>query len=436
MVAPAAAWDPIYETEDGWTVHRYELATGNVLRFAARDIRREKTGAHANISISINWVSLAWSNFNIERDEDRVRLANSAYKHLDGKEHELDRAEFPQNLFKHALDLFSIGLWDEVVGKDLGGLLQGDPNVKPAKPLLSQLILDEAGTIIYAPPGKGKSYTALCMAVSLQYGRDDVWKLTDTRTPLYINLERSERSMQGRLALVNQALGLSADEGIYFLNKRGRSLNDIYESAKRTIDLYGCDIIFFDSISRGGAGSMIADDVANRIMDMLSALCPTWVALGHSPRGDDAHIYGSQMFDGACDLGIQLQSQTSADGRSTGIRMKVSKANDVAEGFAAMHVLEWGTDGLSRVRAARQGEFAELESSRKIGIAEACQKWAETQPGQLILAGDVAREYELNRSNVADFLSKSAEWAVVKRGSNNAAYYGRVEVRQSEPLYG
>src|SRR3990167_6158484 len=220
MVAPGAAWDPIYETEDGWTVHRYELATGNVLRFAARDIRREKTGAHANISISINWVSLAWSNFNIERDEDRVRLANSAYKHLDGKEHELDRAEFPQNLFKHALDLFSIGLWDEVVGKDLGGLLQGDPNVKPAKPLLSQLILDEAGTIIYAPPGKGKSYTALCMAVSLQYGRDDVWKLADTRTPLYINLERSERSMQGRLALVNQALGLSPEKGTYFPNNR------------------------------------------------------------------------------------------------------------------------------------------------------------------------------------------------------------------------
>lgn len=426
-------WDPVFEREEDWLVQKYSLASGNVLRFAAQDVRREKTGTHAKVAISMNWVTLAWTNFNVERDEDRVRLANSAYGHLDDSEHDLDRVEIPKAPFKHALDLFCIGLWDETVGQQLGGWLEGDPNVPPAKRLLSSLILDEAGTTLYAPPGKGKSYTALTMALCLQYGLDSVWPLTDARTPLYINLERSERSMQGRLAMVSQALGLPPESGLNFLNRRGHSLSDIYEAAKRTIAANRCDIIFFDSISRGGAGTMVADDVANKIMDMLNALCPTWVALGHSPRGDDSHIYGSQMFDGACDLAVQLKSQTSADKRTTGIRLKVAKANDIPEGFTATHVFEWGENGLEGIRTPNRGEFSELDNDRRVSIADACRQWAETQEGNLIQAGDVAKEYELNRSNVADYLSRSAEWSIVKRGANNAAYYGLREVRQ---MYG
>jgi hypothetical protein len=216
------------------------------------------------------------------------------------------------------------------------------------------------------------------------------------------------------------------------LNKRGHSLNDIYESARRTIEQNGCDVVFFDSISRGGAGSMNADDVANRIMDMLNALCPTWFALGHSPRGDESHVYGSQMFDGACDLAVQLQSQVSGDKASTGVRLKVSKANDIPEGFASTHVLEWGPEGLTGIRAAKQGEFAALEANRKIGVEEACRMMAETASGGLITASAVANEHDLNRSNVATYLSTSDEWVVMKRGANNLALYGR-KTNRDEP---
>ncbi len=425
-------YDPVYETEEDWIVHRYPLlGTGNILRFAAKDVRKERTGVHANVSISMNWVTLGWSNFNVEKDEDRVRLSNSAYKHLDGQS--IDAAEFPANFFKHALDLFCIGLWDEHVGSEIGGWLSGDPNVQPAMRLLSSYVLQDAGTILYAPPGKGKSYTALAMALSLQYGVDSVWALTDTRTPLYINLERSERSMQARLALVSGALGLEPTSGLYFLNKRGHSLADIYESAKRTIAQNKCDVVFFDSISRGGAGSMNADDVANKIMDMLNALCPTWFALGHSPRGDESHVYGSQMFDGACDLAVQLQSQVSGDKASTGIRLKVSKANDIPEGFTSTHVLEWGAAGLSGIRPSRLGEFAALDALRKIGIEEACRMMAGSATGGLVTASAVATEFDLNRSNVATFLSQSEDWQVVKRGANNLALYGLKSPREEPP---
>ncbi len=423
-------YDPAYESEDGWLTHRYELPTGNVLRYTAKDVRREHSGIHAYIRISMNWVSLVSSNFNVEKDEERVRLANSGYSHLDNEAHMLDRVEFPKNAFKHALDLFCEGLWDETVGQDLGGWLAGDPMVQPAHRLLESYILQDAGTIIYAPPGKGKSYTAIAMAQSLQHGVDNVWKLTDARTPLYMNLERSARSMEARLALVNRSLGLPADEGMYFLNARGRSLSDVYAAAKRTIAMYGCDVVFFDSISRGGAGTMNADDVANKIMDMLNALCPTWVALGHSPRGDDTHIFGSQMFDGACDLAVQLTAQTAGSGAATGIKLKVSKANDIPEGFSSTHVLEWDETGLAGIRSSRNGEFAELDIKKKLGVEEACMQSVAATDDHLIVASIVAEAYGLNRSNVAQYLSQSDRWVVIKRGGNNMAYYGLRSTRE------
>src|SRR5262245_53016378 len=172
MAAGHPVWNPVYEEEEGWTLHRYDLLTGNTLRFAAIDVRRERTGIHAKLRISVNWVALASTNCNIERDDERTRLANSAYAHLDGRVHELDRTEFPKNLFKHALDLFCDGLWEFQVGAQMQPWLEGDETIQPARPLLGEFILDGCGSIVFAPPKTGKSYTVLAMAVSLMYGVD------------------------------------------------------------------------------------------------------------------------------------------------------------------------------------------------------------------------------------------------------------------------
>src|SRR3990167_8267614 len=141
LPALSMVWDPTYERSEGWLLHKYVLASGNELRIAARDIRREHTGVHANVSISLNWVSLAWTNFNIERDEDRVRLSNSTYAHLDPKANALDIAEFSKTTMKHALDLFCFGLWEEHVTAQIGGLMPGNPNLKPAQVLLGNYLL-------------------------------------------------------------------------------------------------------------------------------------------------------------------------------------------------------------------------------------------------------------------------------------------------------
>lgn len=430
MVAPPAApWDPAYTSEEGWTLHSYTLESGNVLRFGAQDVRRERTGIHAKVKISVNWVSLASTNFNIERDEDRVRLSNSAYGHLDGKEHELDRTEFSKNQFKHALDIFCEGLWDNQVAAQMGGWMEGDPTIAAARPLLGNYILDGAGTILYAPPGQGKSYTAMAWASCLMYGIDRIWPLTDTRVPLYINLERSAESMQGRLAAVNRALGIDPKSPLPFLNARGRSLSDIYESAKKTIDQYGCGVGFYDSISRaGGGGSMVADDVANKIMDMMNALIPTWVAIGHSPRADDGHVYGSQMFTAAADLEVQLKAQPSRDSSATGVGLRVSKANDIPTGGLSVHVLEWGEAGLVGIRKAGQGEFAEIDAAEKKSMEQEMAEFIDTNgPASATV---IAKTLGHLRQKASSILSNSPRFQQAGR-QGHEVLYGLATARQA-----
>ena len=418
------SWDPTYEREDDWLVHRYPLQTGNVMRFAAKDVRRERTGIHAQVAISMNWVSLAWTNFNVERDEDRVRLANSAFQHLDDSSHELDRTEFSKNVMKHALDLFCLGLWDETVGADIGGMMEGDPDEPPAKPLLGDYILTDAGTILFAPPGSTKSYTAMAWAVCLAYGVETIWKIHEAAMPLYINVERSDRSMRARLARVNRALGLEPRTPIPFLNARGKSLSDIYEATKRTIKKEGCTVAIYDSISRAGFGSLVLDDVANRSMDMLNALSVTWVALAHSPRQDESHAFGSQMFDAAADLTVQLRSQTSRDGQSTGSGLEVAKANDTSKPPLSIHVFEWGQDGLRNIRRGRAGEFAELEAGQRRSREDEAEAFL-LRVGQAT-AQQIADEFGWQRNHTSALLSKAA-WAQSRKQGTKVLYSVKVD---------
>ncbi len=422
--------DPVYVEEQGWLVHRYELVSTNVLRFGAQEIHRERTGIHAKISISLNWITLAYSVFNIDRDEDRVRLANSGYGHLDAKENALDVAECTKSFFKHALDLFCLGLWEETIGSQVGGLMAGDPNIKPARPLVGKYVYQEAGTILYAPPGTGKSYTAKAMAVSCAWGIEDIWRLGESWLPLYINVERSASSMAGRLARVNVALGLDPIVAIPFLNARGRSLADIYEAAQRTLKKEGCAWIIYDSISRAGFGSMVSDDVANKIMDMLNALCPTWLALAHSPRADDSHPFGSQMFTAAADIEVQLRAQIAGDKKSTGISLEVTKANDAPTGSLGVHVLEWDEDGLAGIRKASVTEFADLAAEEKMSKEDLMIRLIR-KVGRPMSGTAIADSLGINRSTVANILTAGRKFVFVKQEGKEALYGERVQTDTS-----
>jgi hypothetical protein len=233
-----------------------------------------------------------------------------------------------------------------------------DPIVGPP------LLLRGSGAILYAPPGVGKSYTALALAVAMDAGRPmgPLQPRRPTRA-LFVNLERPAQSIRRRLYHVNAALGLAPRRPLLvFANARGRTLADILPVLKQTIeDEIG--FVVMDSISRTGMGSLCEDEPATRIMDALNRLPAAWLAISRTPRSDSSHIFGSIMLDAAADICSQALSQRQDS--CLGVGLKVTKANDIPIP-ARFPILSYEFDGFSlrSIRAARPGEFPDIEKER------------------------------------------------------------------------
>ncbi len=405
-----------YTREDGAIVQEYEIPeTGSHILFRVRDPRKERTGIHGTVAIMHGDILLSWSRLNVERDEDRTRLANSAHRNLPP----LDRNAWPNGHLKHALDLFCAGLWQQHVRDIAGELMEGDPDIGPPKQIVGPFIIQGGGTIIYAPPGRGKSYIALLMAVSLDASCDKVWPVRESRRTVYINMERSRDSMRHRLARVNLALGLDSRRPLTFVNARGRSLADIADGLRYTIKEHGIEALFLDSISRAGYGDLREGDVATRIVDALNGLCPTWCSLAHTPRANEEHVYGSIHFEAGEDIGVRLLTQ-AGEGMS-GVGLEISKANDLAKPPMAAYALTWGPDGLEDIRPARRHEFPEIEAGKALNLTEEITEY-------LLMVGSatgsqVAGAIGRSRQKVASTLY-NVPLFVVARKEGKQVFYG------------
>lgn len=354
----------MYEHKDGRIFQRHELETGSKLLLSARDIRRERTGPHAAVEIFMDQVVLAYDTFNIDRNEERVRLANSAHAQMS----EMNRGAWTKADMKHALDEFLIGLWAEHL--NLSSMsVEVEYDTSPSRPdfVLEPYVLRGAGTIMFGPPERGKSTTAMIMAVCVDAGLDWPWRAPRQEAALYINLERSAESMYRRVGRIQEALGLGDDYRLPLYNARGRSLADIAESVREIIRRRNVGFIILDSISRAGYGDLIDNQVGNKVADALNGFGVAWLAIGHTPRGDDTHLFGSQMFDAAADVMLGMVTERAADG-TLGVGLKCSKANDMPWPAQQSWAYEFDEYGLARVRRAGEGEF--LEMAEKQGTPE------------------------------------------------------------------
>jgi hypothetical protein len=105
-------------------------------------------------------------------------------------------------------------------------------------------------------------------------------------------------------------------------------LVDILSGMQRDVEKLGVDVIFFDSISRAGAGDLNSDRAANAIVDGLNSTGAAWLGIAHSPRGDDSHIFGSMHFEAGADVNIRILGDRKSD-TELGVGLQVVKANDL-----------------------------------------------------------------------------------------------------------
>lgn len=234
-----------YERTPAGAIQRSILIEGTAhsLVLLAEDVRKERTGIHAKVTIAVDTMRVDADTFNIGRREDRTRLANSALKSPLVSQ----LAPRFKDVLDHELLIFLEGLWDFEIGKNAPER-RGGSEARVAPPwLLKPYVLDKSGTILFGPPGRGKSWTAYAIAVMVDSGYQFFYDVVQGPA-IIVNLERSAESVDARLADINVCLGLPRERPILRLDRRGRKFADVADAVGRVVKQEGAVLVVLDSL--------------------------------------------------------------------------------------------------------------------------------------------------------------------------------------------
>ncbi len=397
--------DKVAYRQDDDTIIWQKNLKGQRIVFKAESVRQERTGIHARISISSEGQPLSWSFFNIERSEDRTRLSNQAFGGLKIE-------DYSKEDLRRDLDIFCAGLWDFNVSRFIPELMKGEEAQEAPSFFLYPYIIESGGSILFAPPGRGKSHTALLWAQSINSGVSKLFKVKKAPV-LYINLERSDQSLKRRLANVNIILGLPADTPLLTLNARGKSLADIAPAVRKSVTQFGVQLIILDSISRAGYGDLTENRPVNAIIDALSALCETWLALGHTPRASEEHLFGSVMADAGADIVIHLRSQVNEN--TLGIGYEITKSNDLPQFDQKIFAFVFNDWRLIDVRQANPFEFPDIMAKAKGNMLSEIEEFILNQDSADATATEIENATGHTRTNISRFLNQSGKFVKTRK---------------------
>ena len=376
-----------------------EESGGSFIRFEASDLRKTGTGVHAKVVLKLDDRLLTHNTFNIERDDERVRLTNSAYKILSGNQ--MLANLFTQGMLKHDMDLFCLHAYPQWIGQQRPTYMVPAGEREAPRFLINPLIIDGGGTILFGPPGMGKSYVAMAMAVSVDAGVNTIFNV-DQANVLFVNLERSEESLQRRLLNINKGLGVKEDRPMLTLNARGKTFDDVADSLEETIRAEKVELVILDSISRAGMGDLNDNRPVNKIIDALNNSCNSWIGLAHAPRNDSNHVYGSIHFDAGADIVVKQISDQKE--RSLGVGLQITKVNDGSKKSPMVLVgFEFDEIGLTHIWKPTVSEFPELLSDIPRSTAELiCTYLGDVTSAS---ANDIHQGTNKDRSTISSILN-------------------------------
>ena len=377
------------------------LETGNKITFRATDLRKQATGVHGKVLIGFDGRVLAHTVFNMDRDEDRGRLINKSFNMLPSTIREV----YDKGILMHEFDIFCLEGYKVWIGNQTPAFMVPLSERTPPNFLINPFIIQGGGTILFGPPGKGKSYVAMAIAVAVDTGNNTIFDTNQGRV-LFVNLERSEESLQRRLLNINLAMGVEEDHPLLTLNARGKTYDDVREAIEDAVRDYDVRLIVLDSISRAGMGDLNDNRPVNKIIDALNNSCDTWLGLAHAPRNDSTHVYGSVHFDAGADIVVQQVSE--AKERSLGVGLNVIKANDIGKTSMTMLGFEFDEIGLTRVFKPSKADFPEIMAARQMNTQEEIYTFLEDT--DKASAAEIAAAVNKSRSMVSNYLNNDSRY--------------------------
>jgi hypothetical protein len=401
-----------------------ELSNGEVIRFQFTEMRRAPTGVHGTVAIGLRTqegkhILLGYDSFNLARREDRHRLATDAHKALSARSG-IGTISYGIEDLKLELNTLCREIPDQWEDQLVKIERVQEEEFEPISFTLKPYVVRDGGTIFFAPPGSGKSYLLQTMAISIATGNGLIWETTQAPV-IYINLERSRRSLILRDGAIRKALGIGGPSVLDYVHARGASLRQLTKSLKAYADRNPGAVAILDSLSRAGMGNLNENESANSFIDLMNSVFPTWMAIGHTPRATDSHLYGSQHYDAGADVMVKVTSQNTPG--LVGLCLQVVKANDIRKAPPQYLALVFDEDNapLSGIRYSAESEFPELVPGDQETKSDKIYDYILTQ-GKAT-ATMVADFLGTARSNISVTLKSDPRFEVVEN-TPKGMYYG------------
>lgn len=284
------------QTPDGLSMSK---AIGkDIFTFAAHNIRMERTGVHANVTILCNngakVISLEDDTFNVRRAPERNKMVKSAQE---GMGNALQEA-YPEIVMREDLRAFCTGLWDAWVSIDPSiDLADIPPRPQSSLFFMEPLLPLHSPTIFFGDGGSCKTYIADTLIAHVASNRPFLGLTAPHQKAVMFSYEDSQESFEFRMGRICTGMGLSkfSSGAISFWPGRGIPFAAQVEGIRKKIERDRPGLLIVDSIGPACDGRPEESEVALAFMRSLQSLGPiTILLLAHITKaGEDKKPYGN-----------------------------------------------------------------------------------------------------------------------------------------------